>query len=127
MNWRFRRLYSRIGLYLAPIVTAVLVATSAIDTHNQVEKMEEIAREIQTAKPTTIAPSFINDEEARHAAEEMLKAQIEATERYEELNRKLRQFLEELQKMRSQPKQSFLDESKCLRNLCDELQQFFKV
>jgi soluble cytochrome b562 len=85
MNWRFRRLYSRIGLYLAPIVTAVLVATSAIDTHNQVEKMEEIAREIQTAKPTTIAPSFINDEEARHAAEEMLKAQIEATERYEKL------------------------------------------
>ena len=47
--------------------------------------MEEIAREIQTEKPTTIAPSFINDEEARHAAEEMLKARIEATERYDEL------------------------------------------
>jgi hypothetical protein len=45
MNWRFRRLYSQIGLYLAPVVTAPLVATSAIDTHNQVEKMEEIARE----------------------------------------------------------------------------------
>jgi hypothetical protein len=71
--------------------------------------------------------SFVNDEEARHAAEELLKAQIEATARYEELNRKLRQFLEELQKMRSQPKQSLLDESSRHRNSGYDLRELFTV